>query len=303
MLRRFTSHILIGLATFVLTATLFMWVLNNRVFDPDTLNAELKKAGVIDEFTSLLPEIITPDEDASLEEKEQFREVVDEVLTVSYVNEKISDLNTSVITFIKDGEPDPVLDISDLKQEFEERGIELEEEARSQVPETVNTEEYEKYIDSEKVQEELQNESEEFSFKPINLNEDGSFDAAHRAYKTFSLLSVLGIIIFVVLMMLEWFVAEKGKKLRRLSRVFLYAGLSYAIYWVLVVLLPKWAASRIDETAVKAEYDTSGLVTSVLQAIEGLFAFYFLLFAAVGIGITVLLYLIRHFKHDDVATS
>lgn len=277
-----------------------MWVLNNRVFDPETLNAELRKAGVVEEFTNLLPQIITPEGDRPDEEQDEFAEVVDEIMTVSYVDKKISELNTSVITFIKDGEPDPVLDLSDLKQEFEDRGIELEEEVRDRVPESVNNEEFENFIGSEEVQQEIEKESEEFSFEPINLNEEGSFDTAHRVYEIFSLLSVLGIVVFAGLMLLEWFVAEKGKKLRRLSRVFLYAGLSYAIYWGLIVALPRWGAPYVDRT-VQAEYDTSGLVTAVLQAIEGLFAFYFLVFAAVGIGITVVLYLIRHFMHGDVA--
>lgn len=272
MIRRFFSHIIIGLATFVLSTTLFMWALNNRVFDPDTLNAELRKAGVTQEFAELIPKIATPDENASDMQEEVYTQAINEIATYEYVDAKVSELNTAVITYIKDGQPEPTLDISDIPDRLQAKGVLLDDESLD----TFN--------------------------EPVNLNEGGGLDKVHDIYTVFSRLSVLGIVLFILLMGLEWLVAEKGKKLRRLSRVFLYAGLSYALYWGMIVALPIWGTDIVNN-AVRAKYDTSALVESVLKSIEGLFSFYFMVFALSCLSISLILYLVRHFKHGDVLKS
>ena len=63
--RRLLSHLLIGLAVFILTATFFMWTVDSRVLEPSALNGELRKAGVAQELAKLMPEIVTADKETS----------------------------------------------------------------------------------------------------------------------------------------------------------------------------------------------------------------------------------------------
>lgn len=54
---------------------------------------------------------------------------------------------------------------------------------------------------------------------------------------------------------------------------------------------------------MQAKYDTSGLIDSVLKAVQGLFSGYFLGFALGCFMIATALYVIRHIKHGDVLST
>lgn len=275
MIRRITSHLLIGLAVFVLTATLFIWTVDARVMNADVLSGELRKAGVMEEISSLLPEIVTVDseEEANPEEIEQLRQAVSDVVTVDYVGSKLTSATDSIILFIREGEPDPVIDLSDFPQRVRNAGVEVDSELER-----------------------------EFA-NPIQINENGNLDNIASGYKVFSNFRYIGLVLFLLIMVAEWFVAERGKKLKRVSRVFLYAGLWYLLYWGLLILLPRLFGGVINSGVSNQDFDATNLANSIIEAVQGLFSSYFLGIAIVCLVVAVFLYVVRHFIHGDVVNS
>lgn len=272
MARRLLSHLLISLAVFVLTATFFMWTIDARVLEPVALSGELRKAGVSKELASLMPQIVTADEEASEIEKLDMTQKISQAVTADYVEKKIMAITESVLTFVRTGEPQPVIDLSDFPDQLIADGVDVGSDI-----------------------------NDKFS-EPIKLNENGDLDKIHEGYQVFNMVKVAGIFLFALIMLIEWFVAERGKKLRRLSRVFLYAGISYLLYWVALIVAPMVFGDKL-RSSVQAEYDASGLVDAVIKAVQGMFSLYFLVFAVTCLGIATILYIIRHYKHGDVLPS
>ena len=272
--RRLLSHVLISLAVFVLTATLFIWTIDGRVVNADSLNGELRKAGAMQEIATLLPEIAGGDnEDSTPEKQAEQKETIRSAVTVEYVDQKITATTRSLITFIREGEPQPVIDLSDFPERLRATGAEVDGDF-----------------------------NEEFA-EPIQLNEEGKLDNISNLYKVFSMMKYVGLLLFASLMLAEWFVAERGKKLKRISRVFLYAGLWYALYWGVLIVFPKIFGEKLRSAVDAEKFDPSELIDSVVRAVQGLFAGYFLSFAIGCFFITTVLYLIRHFKHGDVVPT
>lgn len=269
MFKRLVSHALIGLATFVLTATFFMWTVDSRVLDAGVLNGELRKAGVVEEFTALVPQMFTADEQSTEEERAEVSDKIQKAIDVGYVEKKVFQISDSLITFMKAGEPDPTLDLSDFPALLTSKGVDVGEDIGSKFDE------------------------------PIRLNDQGNLDAIPKAYETFSKVKWAGVIVFVMLLSLEWLMTEKGKKLRRTSRIFLYAGISYLLYWILLVVA-QGKLGPVLQKNVEATYDTTGLITAILKAVNGLFSAYFLSFALACLAITLTLYAVRHYRDGDV---
>lgn len=268
-MRRFLSHALIGVAVFILTATFFMWTVDDRVLEPSVLSGELRKAGVSQELSNLMPQIVTADKESSEAEKQDMTIKISQAVTADYVDQKVTQISESVLMFVKKGEPQPVIDISDFPSRLATVGVDVDGEFADKFNE------------------------------PIQLNKENQLDFVNKSYEIFSLAKYAGIGLFALIMLLEWWVTARGQKLKRLSRVFLYAGLSYLIYWGLLLLAPGRVTSVLEKS-VQANYDTSGLIDAVLKAVQGLFAGYFLSFAITSLGIAVVLYVVRHYKHGDV---
>lgn len=272
MVRKIASHLLISVAVFILTATFFMWTIDGRVLEPSVLSGELRKAGVSQEISNLMPQIATANEDATKSEKAEMKTKISQAVTEEYVDQKITAITASVLTFVREGEPQPVIDLSDFPDKLEAVGVEAGDDI-----------------------------NDKFS-EPVQLNEEGKLDNVNKAYEIFNTVKYAGIALFAAIMILEWYIAERGQKLKRLSRVFLYAGASYLFYWVALVVGPGRLAPVLQKN-VQAEYDTTGLIDAVLKAVQGLFSSYFLGFTVTSLGIATLLYVIRHYKHGDVLPS
>jgi hypothetical protein len=272
MLKRLLSHGLISLAVFSLVTTLFIWTIDARILDSKTLNRELQIAGVATELSNLMPQIVTADEQSTPEEKAEMSTKISQAVTDVYVGTKLSQITDSLLTFVREGEPQPVIDISDFPARLRAVGVSTS------------------------------GDIEEKFAEPIQLNEEGTLDPIHTAYSVLNILKVAGLGLFAVLLALEFWVAEKRKKLQRVSRIFLYTGLSYLIYWLLLILGPNVVEGSLRQN-VQASYDTSALVAAVIAAVQGLLSGYFLTFAVASLGIAGALYLLRHFKHGDVAKS
>jgi hypothetical protein len=274
MFKRFLSHVLISLAVFTLTATLFMWTIDGRVLNPEVLSGELRKANVSQELAQLMPDVFTGnEEDITLQELAEIEQAISQAVTADYVDEKITDISYSLLTFVREGAPEPVIDLSDFPERVKSGGLDIGDEF-----------------------------DENFS-TPILLNEDGKLDPINDGYNIFSTLKYAGLVLFALLLLAEWFVAEKGKKIKVISRVFLYAGLWFMLYYALVLLLPRILGDSLRSSVQSEQFDASGLVDAVVRALQGLFASYFLTFGVGCLFIAVILYLIRHFKHGDVGKT
>lgn len=247
-----------------------MWTIDSRVLEPNALAGELRKAGVSQELAKLMPEIVTGDKEAtSPAELEDIKSKVSQAVTAEYVDIKITEISNSILTFVREGEPEPVIDLRDFPERLVALGVNIDDDFK-----------------------------ENFN-EPVQLNKDGKLDNLNKGYETFKLVKYAGLALFVILMLAEWFTAERGQKLKRTSRIFLYAGVSYLIYWVALVVAP----GRLSGTLLKnvdAEYDTTGLIDSVLRAVQGVFSGYFLMFTITCLTIALVLYIIRHYRHGDV---
>lgn len=272
MFKRLLSHLLVSFAVLILMATFFMWTVDSRVLEPGVLSGELRKAGVSQEFSNLMPQIITAESDVDPAEKGDMAQKVSQALTTTYIDQKVAQISDSILTFVKVGEPQPVIDLSDFPNQLASAGVEVGDDLNDKFDE------------------------------PIQLNENGNLDKVTEAYKIFGYIKFAGVALFAALLLLEWYISERGKKLRRVSRIFLYAGVSYLIYWGLLVAAPGRLATTLQKN-VQAEYDTTALIESVLNAFRGLFANYFLGFAVACLGVALVLYIIRHYKHGDVAVA
>lgn len=258
-------------AVFMLTATLFIWIIDARVLNQDVMAGELKKAGVSQELTNLLPEMFSSDQKNSTpQEVQDLKDNVSSAIPNDYVAGKIDTMTSSIITFIKDGEPDPVINLSDFPKLLEAKGVNVEGDF-----------------------------ADNFA-KPIEINQGGKLRPLADGYKFLSLLKYAGLVLFGLIMLAEWFVTEKGKKLKRVSRIFLYSGLWFLLYWGLIILLPKVFGDTLRST-VQANYDASGFIDAIIKVVQGLFSVYFLGFAIIFLSIAAILFVIRHFIHGDVA--
>ncbi|MCA9328833.1 hypothetical protein KC959_03605 [Candidatus Saccharibacteria bacterium] len=272
-MKRFLSHVLMNLAVFLLTASLFIWTIDARVLDSDVLNDEFNKAGVSQELTKLLPEMLTSGQnDATQEEIQDIQNKVSDAIQDDYVQGKIEDITASVIGFMKGDVQQPVIDLSDFPEQLRARGVDVDDEFAKNFEE------------------------------PIEINKDGNLNPISDGYSIFSTLKYIGLGLFALVLILEWFVTEKGKKLKRVSRIFLYSGLWFLLYWGLIILLPKVFGDSI-RSSVQANYDASGLIDAIIKAVQGLFASYFLGFAVGCFVITAVLYAVRHFVHGDVVPN
>lgn len=269
MSKKFISHALIGFAALVLTMTLFIWTVDLRVLNADVLSGELRKAGVPLELRKLIPEIFTGDaNELSKQELDDTRLKISEAVSNNYVDRKLSSVSQSIIEFIKEGEPDPVIDFIDFPEKLAIAGVDYDQEFKEKFAE------------------------------PIQLNKNGDLNIIPKTYKVLSILKYAGLGLFALIMLVEWLVTEKGSKLRRASKVFFYSGISYLMYWVILILLPLAFGDKLHAT-VQAKYDVGSLIGSIVVAIQGLFYFYFLVFAAVCLFIALILYLLRKFMYSS----
>ena len=259
MARRLLSHLLITLAIFTLVATFYIWFLDSVILNPGKLVPVLKDAGVPSAIATLLPEKAT--QDAKPEERAEMKAKIAQVVTPEYVNTKMTAIATSVTTFMRDGEPQPVVDLSDFPTQLRASGIEV----GSDIDKTFST--------------------------PIELNKQGNLDKLPQAYKTFKLLKIAGIVLFAVLLIAEWFAAARGEKLKRVGRIFLHTSIWFFVFWGAIVLLP----SRLLPQLKQSVNDTSvnQLIDAVANAVKHLFGDYFVSFAVICGIIAIILYVLR----------
>ena len=264
MFRRFMSHVIIALAVVSLTTTFFIWIIDSVVLTPSKLVPALRSGGVPAAIANVLPEKAVQDnKDATAAEKADMKAKIAAVVTPAYVDQKLQNIVETTTTFMRQGKPEPTINLSDFPQKLRDSGVK-----------------------------DVGSDIDKNFAKPINLNEDGKLDKIPQAYSKFKLLKYAGVILFVLLLGLEWLLAEKGKKLQRAGRIFLHAGLWYLLYYVAIIVAPGQVVPKL-KNGIKDE-SVSPLIDSFVKAIQNLFSQYFLGFAISCLVIALVLYIARH---------
>ncbi|MEI7631717.1 MAG: hypothetical protein WCJ60_00145 [bacterium] len=262
MFKKILSHFLITLAVFSLVATFYIWFIDGVILNPSKLVPSLKDAGVTVEIAKLLPEEAT--KDASPAEKADMKAKISKIVTSDYVAEKLQLISNNIATYMRLGTPQPVVDISDFPAKLRASGVDV----GTDIDKNFAT--------------------------PIELNKDGNLDKLPKAYDRLKILKIIGPVVFVALLLLEWYVAEKGQKLRRIGRIFLHTSIWFFVFWGAIILLPAKLADKLKSGS--ADVKANGLIDAVLKAVQQLFGGYLLSFAVACGTIAFVLYLLRHGK-------
>jgi hypothetical protein len=260
--RRLLSHLLITLAVFSLTATFFIWVIDATILNPSRLTQALQEGGVPSAIASVIPEKASQDSE-NKDDVADMKTKIAAVVTPDYVHQKMSALAVTMSDFIKKGNPQPVIDVSDFPTKLRASGVEVGDDIDKNFAD------------------------------PIQLNKDGALDTLPQAYKTFKLVKIAGVVLFLLLLLAEWFVAAKGDKLHRIGRIFLHAAIWYTIYWLALVFVPARALPALKEKAGVTGAENT-LIDAFVKSIQHLFGVYLLGFAIVCGVLALVLYLARH---------
>lgn len=270
--RRLLSHLLITLAVFSLIGVFFVTFIDNGVLNSDKLVGSLKDANVPEALASAVPEIATGDaQDITDVEKAEMQEKISKVVTPDYVTQKLESITSSLIIFIREGEPEPVLNISDFPQKLRDSGVDVGEDLDNNFAE------------------------------PIQLNKNGELDSIPQFYKTFSLVKLAAILLCAGLFAAEWFVAKKGDKLHRIGRIFLHAGLWFVALYAFVVFGPDKFSPKLTQQIDSPK--VVDLVQSVISAVQSLVTSFLLPFAVVCLTLAIVFYAVRHIKKQEQSNT
>jgi hypothetical protein len=261
MFRRFMSHVLISLAVFSLTTTFLLWVVDSALLSPARLTESLRRSNVPAAIADELPNAIK-DNKATPAEQADMKNKISKVVTPEYVDQKITTIAQTMGEFIRKGAPQPTIDLRDFPAKLRASGIDVGKDLDTNFA------------------------------SPKQLNQDGKLDILPKAYKWLSLAKILGVTLFVAIMVIEWFVAEKGMKLKRLSRVFFHTAFWSFAYWLALVFVPDKVIKKV-QSSPNFDSQFNGLISAVTKAIQNLLGVYFLGFAIVCIVVTISLYGIR----------
>lgn len=262
MLRRLVSHLLIFIAVFCLIVTFYIWFLDSVLLNPNKLVPALNDAGVPSAVASILPDKAT--QDAEPAEKADMKAKIAQVVTPAYVDKKMTAIAISVTTFMREGAPQPVVDLSDFPVLLANSGVEVGDDIQDHFKD------------------------------PIELNKEGKLDKLPQAYKNFKLLKIAGVVLFGLLLALEWWVAAKNEKMRRIGRIFLHSAIWFFTFWAAIIFIPAKLATKIK--AGIEDQSTHTLIDAVIKAVQTLFGQYFLFAAIVCAVIALSLYLLRRSK-------
>ncbi len=251
---------IISLAAFCLMTTFFVWVVEHALLSPQRLVPALRAGGVPGAIATALPDITT--QEIPEQDRADAKAKIAQVVTPEYLDQKTQLLVETTTQFIKQGSPQPTLDLSDFPALLKANGVETG-------------------TDIEK----------EFS-KPIQLNDKGQISQLPQVYSKFKLLKYIGAVLFVLLLAAEWFLAEKGKKLQRIGRIFLHAGIWYLVSYVLLIVAPNQISIRLKD-AVKDQPAVSDIANAFAKSIQNLFGSYILQFAVVCLTLAAILYIVR----------
>lgn len=261
--RRLSSHLIITCAVFCLVATYFIWVIDATFLNTKALNNALVSAGVPSALASTLPDKLTENKDSQVQDP-LVKAKITQIVTPEYVERKLKETTSALITFVRNGQPQPVVELNDFPGQIRAAGIDI-------------------------------GETEAANFdKPIQLNQSGSLDKVPKYYQNLELAKYFGIILFLTLLGVEWLVAEKGMKLRRIGRVFLHAGLWFLLFWLTVVFVPSRLLNQVSSDPNSGSIQKVG--AAMVDTLQLLLTPQLLGAAVVCLMFAIIIYILRHSK-------
>ena len=263
--RRILSHLLISMAVFCLSSTLIMFFIDGFILNSKKLTTSLQSANVSKELATIIPDIASKDANGS--DKEDIKSKIRQVITYQYIDRKMSEVASTIITYVREGSPEPVIDLSDFPEQLRASGVETGKDIE-----------------------------EKFS-QPIVLNDEGKLDKIPSFYRIFNNVKIGLIVVSGLLFLAEWFVAIKGEKLKRIGRVFMHVSIWFFLIWGVVIFLPGHFTNKLEPSADMGSVDPRPVVKAAVSAAQSLLGTYTLT-VAISFGVVAVgMYAVRRFVH------
>lgn len=274
ILKKLLSVAVVNAAVLMITLSFMAWVFDSTLLDASALTRALKENGVAKAIADAIPEMAKPEEQRGpngeilpedIAETAKIKETISKSIDEPYIQKKIDSVVTSVIGYIKTGNPQPVLDLSDFPARIES--------ATGEVPVELK---------------------EELS-KPINLTEKvdaKALSSVRQGYDGLKLFKIIGPIIAVILLIFEWLLTQKGKRLGKTAWVFIAAGLWGMLWWLVISRAPDILMTKVEANQ-EAEKSMVAIVDSLLNSLSSLLSQRFLQFGIACIAVAGILLLVR----------
>lgn len=253
MFKGFLSFIVTNLAIAVITLSLFAWMIDSTILQPRALLPALQKSGTPAAIAKAIPDSIetnaTPADAAMIKEK------VTAVVTEQYVNEKLTAIVTTFTSYIKTGKPEPSIDLSDVPAKLMATGTPVPPELVQKLSQPITI---------------------------TDKNATNSFANIRRLYQAMQMIKVFGPIVSIVLLAIDWLLAEKGRKTIRLGNIFASLTFWSGLYWFAVTKMPAVLDDKLANKGGTQGAAMTAIGTSIIHGLSGLFAHYLLVFTAVS---------------------
>lgn len=217
MIRRLFAALISSFAIFVLTATFFVWVVDESVLNKSNLTDALRRNGVHETLARVIPDLVT--QGVPLDQQKIVRNATAKVLDQKYIDERVTSITDGMIGYIKGILPPPSLDLTDLGKKLEAYNAQLPADTLKTLS------------------------------KPLQVKGSGVFAALPKAYKTLRIFKIVGPIIAIVLLFAEWFLSGRSNRIRRMGSISLHVGLWAIGYGVVIYIVPKLLDSKLSNNA------------------------------------------------------
>lgn len=265
MLKKLLSFLLANLAILAVSITLFAWIIDSTIMKPEVLLPALRKSGTQAAIAKAIPTIV--DSNVPPNEAAQIKTTLGAIITEQYVDEKLTVIVTAATSYIKTGEPEPALDFRDVPAKISAAGVPVPPELNEKLA------------------------------QPIKLTDPATTKTLadmRQWYEYLQMVKILGGIVAGLLIVLVWFLADRGAKTTRLASVFGLLTFWSGLYWLVLTKAPGLLEQQLVGKGGAEGEAASAVGTSLLHGIGGLFAHYMMLFA-IGCGVLTAIFVILHF--------
>ncbi len=286
-IRKLLSVLVINAAVLMITLSFMAWVFDATLLDAKQLTGSFDSNGVAAAISDPLPKLAEPDgktneqgQQPTSEEKAEVEATIRKAVDEPYVRGKLNGVVTNLIGYIKTGNPQPTIDLSDFAPRVQQVTGEIPADLAAELA------------------------------KPINIAEKTdpkAFESIRKSYDLLKLFKIIGPIIALVLLVMEWFLTPAGKRLAKTAWVFIAAGLWALFWWFVVSRAPDFLVTKVSANK-EIEQSMVGVVTAVLNSLSSLLSLRFLQFGLASLSLAgallLLRFIVRKMRHqtDQIGT-